>query len=225
MTCLLLVVALLTPKPWFWVERGPAGIMVSADLTGLFDAALARRLTSGLTTTLTTRLALRQHDDPSIHGEWQQTARVRWDLWAETLVVQIAGAPPPPRQYPSAQAFADELLKFRGIRIADDLPLDSTVYELHATLEVNPMTGEQLARTRRWLGDNQRSTGLDPQDRGLLGSFVRLFENFKPARAERTLRAKGRPFRGDRLPMRRARQSPEPSPPVREGAAPAPPLP
>lgn len=199
-----LIALLDTSKPVIWVERVGEEVQATARLGTLFDDTLQRRLMSGLTTTLELELELVRHDDDVVMGRWQRTVRVRWDLWSEALCAERAEPGHAGReQFPNAHTFYASFATAERVALAAGVPLDPTVYEVRAALRINPLSSDEVARMRQWLSDDASDDDFDPIGRGLFGSFVRLFENLKPLDAERTLRAAGRPFRGDRLPIRK----------------------
>ena len=97
MTALLALAALLAAPPSaLWIERDGADLRLSSDLSSLLDDALARRLQSGLTTTLHLRVAIRPHPDGDPAGDTWRGARVRWELWDEKVTAVIDGPDPDP---------------------------------------------------------------------------------------------------------------------------------
>ena len=201
MTALLLAWVLAAPPPTFWVEREQETLRLTADLAPLFDASLRRRLTSGLTTTLFLNVTVETHETHETVGAFRRLLRARWDLWDETLTVHhdLARATV---SYRSIDAFLADIGRLAAVPIASDIPIDPSVFRIHARLELNPLSAEQLANMRRWLVEPSGGAwSLDPLSSGLLGSFVRLFHNLKPGVAERVVSASGHPFRADRLPF------------------------
>ena len=201
MIALALAVLLAAPPTVPWVERDGASLRLSADVTGLFDDDLRRRLRSGLSTTLRLRVELRDVDSDEIVGFSWRVARVRWDLWDERLTAVIE-TPAQVRTdtYADLNRFATAFAVFDGVTIALGVAADQRVYRPRIQLEVNPVSAEQMARMRRWLSAPDGQAALDPFGSGLLGSFVRLFDNLKPGAAERVLTVDGVPARADRLP-------------------------
>ncbi len=203
----LLVALLAAPagQPWLWVEREGDTLRVTADLRGLLDEREARRLTSGLTTTLSLRLELREHDGGAIRGLSLRRARARWELWDEALQVELeTPGGTSARRYASIDEFANEFANLRAEPVGWGIAVDETIYEVRAVLEVNPLTLDQQAQMRRWLAEPGGGPRLDPVSRTLFGSFVRLFDNLRPGSAERVLRVAGHPFRADRLQYHKA---------------------
>ena len=194
---LLLAVPAITP----WVERDGTSLLLSAPLERLFDEALQRRLRSGLTTTLRLQVWIEGHDDARIHGGTWRVARVRWDLWEEHLTAVI-DTPDGSRagRYDDVPGFARDFAHLTALPIARGVAQDETLYRVQIRMEINPLSDEQLARMRSWLVLPAAPSGLEPLGSGLLGSFVRFFDNLKPGVAERTVAVEGHPFRGDRLP-------------------------
>lgn len=215
MTVLLTLLYFLTP-PSFWVERKGPDLHARAQLHALFDSALRRQLSSGLTSTLHLRLEVRRHPDgEQVGGTWR-LVRARWDLWDEQITA-IIDSPKGSRteMYPSVDAFVQSFAQIEGT-VALRIPNDDKVYRLSALLEVNPLSPSQLARMRRWLASPDAGTALDPLGSGLMGSFVHLFDNLKAGHAERTIRAQGHPFRGDRLPFWKPSEPPATPPAPQE---------
>ena len=196
----LLLGAPQDPHPW--LERDAQRVVLTAALDRLVDAPIRRRLRSGLTTTLRLQILLRELESGDLRGGWWATARVRWDLWEESLTATVetrAGAHT--RTYPDLDHFLVAFARLERLELARGVPLDPTVYQLHLRLEVNPLSADKLALMRRWLAPADSSAFLDPMGSGLFGSFVRLFDNLKPGRAERVVEWTGHPVRGDRLPF------------------------
>lgn len=194
---LVAVLGVLPTKPW--LERDGAAVVISVDLAPLFDAALRERLRSGLSTTLRLRLELHDEDGAVIGFGWR-VARVRWDLWDEALAAVI-DTPIGPRteRFASIDAFVTAFAQLDRVPLAAGVPRDDRVMRAVLRLEENPVSAEKLARMRRWLSSPE-GTVIDPFGSGLLGSFVRLFDNMKPGSAERVQAVTGQWVRADRLP-------------------------
>ncbi|MEZ4435071.1 MAG: hypothetical protein R3F65_21915 [bacterium] len=199
MRALVLILALLALPTRPWLERDGAAIVLSVDLAPLFDDALRTRLQSGLSTTLRLRVELRDEDDAVVGFGWR-VARVRYDLWDETLTA-VVDTPQGPHTatHPSIDAFVTAFARLDRVPLAAGVPRDARVIHPVLRLEINPVSAEKLARMRRWL-TSPEGTVIDPFGSGLLGSFVRLFDNMKPGIAERVLTLAGQPVRADRLP-------------------------
>ena len=208
MTALLVLAGLLDAPQPPWVERDGARVRVTADLRPWFAPApvqadtppLRTRLTSGLTTRLRFWLEIRDRDG-RLAGVALRRVRVRWHLWDErftTVIEDARGARTP--AFKSLEALIDGIARFEHWPVEARLPTDASVYRVQAVLEVNPVTAEQAARMRRWLASPQAPARLDPLGGGLMGSFVRLFDNFKAGPVEARLALQGPPFRADRLP-------------------------
>ena len=211
----LLLLVLAAPNQTPWLERDGETIRVSCDLTGLFDLPLRRRLQSGLSTTLRLHLRLQNVTDEADVGIAWRVARVRWDLWDEQLSAAIdtpQGAQV--SEFGSLDAFITTFAKVEREIVAAGVAEDQQVYRARVRLDVNPVSAQQMAWIRRWLSDSAESATLDPLGSGLLGNFVRLFDNLKLGEAERTIEVEGRPVRADRLPY--ANQEPPAPPPVKE---------
>jgi hypothetical protein len=204
MTGLLLIGALLgsPTDPGLWLERDGNRIMLTAAAHNLADADVRRRLRSGLTTTLRMQIWLREFETGTVRGGWWSIARARWDLWDETLTVTIQTLSGERTQtYPDIDSFLRAFGELKRRTLARDVALNETLYQVHLRIEVNPLSADKLALMRRWLASPGTANFLDPMGSGLFGSFVRLFDNLKPGRAERVVESTGHPVRGDRLPF------------------------
>jgi hypothetical protein len=202
----LLAVVLGAPPVTPWVERDGSTLHLTAPLDQLVDGDLRRRLRSGLTTTLRLQIWLEGHEDGRVHGVFWRVARARWDLWEEHLTAIVDG-PEGSRteRHADLDAFARAFARLEALPLARGIAQDDAVYRVRVRIEVNPLSEEQAARMRRWLALPGAPSALDPLGRGLMGSFVRFFDNLKPGVAERTIVLTGHPFRGDRLPYLRQR--------------------
>lgn len=209
MTALLLVAALLAPpEPTTWVERDGTVLRATVDLRPWFHPQapatngrnLRQRLTSGLTTRLRFWLELRDANDALVGVAWRRV-RVRWHLWDErftTVFEDALGARTP--AFTDVDTLIEKAAHFRAVPVASNVAKDEAVYRVVARLEVNPLSAEQATRMRRWLATPRTTTALDPLGGGMLGSFVRFFENLSPSPVEDLRVLTGPPFRADRLP-------------------------
>ncbi|MCA9544774.1 MAG: hypothetical protein KC613_10305 [Myxococcales bacterium] len=208
MTAWLVLMGLLAAPPPPWVERDGPRLRITADLRPWFAPApvqaeqppLRTRLTSGLTTSLRFWIEIRDRDG-RLAGVSLRRVRVRWHLWDErftTVIEDAHGARTP--AFKDLPSLLDEVARFDQWPVDADVPSDDRVYRVEAVLEVNPVTPEQAARMRRWLASPQAPARLDPLGGGLLGSFVRFFDNFKPGPVEARFALEGPWFRADRLP-------------------------
>ncbi len=201
---LLAAPALSPPAPW--AERDGEQVRVSIDLRAWFAApdtpdatSLRERLTSGLTTRLRFWLELRDRDG-ALAGVALRRVRVRWHLWDErftTVIEDDAGARTP--TFKTADELIAGIAQFERWSVGP-VPRSASVYRVEAVLELNPVTADQAVRMRRWLASPQTSASLDPLGGGLLGSFVRFFDNIKPGPVEDRRVHRGPWFRADRLP-------------------------
>ena len=207
---LLLIGALLggPADPGLWLERDGSRIMLTAAGQNLADDDVRRRLKSGLTTTLRLQVWLRELETGTVRGGWWSIARARWDLWDESLTVTIETLSGERTEtFQDVDTFLRAFAALRRRELAQDVALDDTLYQVHLRIEVNPLSADKLALMRRWLASPGTANFLDPMGSGLFGSFVRLFDNLKPGRAERAVESTGHPVRGDRLPF--VREAPD----------------
>jgi hypothetical protein len=169
-------------------------VTLSVEFPELFDAALARRLDSGLATTVVTRAYLTAEGSARAEALAVQTVRVAYDLWDEVYVVEISderGRRVVREQ--KRQAALARLAALDALPIVDSARLSAGArYRLAVIVEVNPVSPALLGQVRRWLSRPRDSGPTDGES--AFGSFVSLFVNIKVGEAERVLRFRTPPF-------------------------------
>ncbi|MEZ4403274.1 MAG: hypothetical protein R3B06_24830 [Kofleriaceae bacterium] len=176
-----------------FAERGVA-ILVTTDVTNLFDSAAYARLDDGLPTTVVVRLWVYPRAGKRPVAFQLLHRQLIYDLWDEVYEVALTG-PDGRRQY--RVKYRAEALKLMtsidhlAIAAAADLPYDDQ-FVLAVVAELNPVSAETLAEVRRWLSDGTGG-GLD-RGGSFFGSFVSVFVNLKIPEADRVLRLRSQPF-------------------------------
>ena len=163
-------------------------LTLSMDFPELADAAVQRRLDSGLATTVVTRAYLFKDGGSRVESLAVQTVRVAYDLWDEVWVVEQIGE--------SGRTVTHEKQRrdvVRRIAAVDALPLveharlvPGTRYVVAVMVELNPVSPALLSQVRRWLSRPREGAASDGES--YFGSFVSLFVNRKVGEAEKVLR-------------------------------------
>jgi len=141
----------------------------------LADAALTKKLSSGLPTVITMRAYLYREGQDTPVALAPRVCRVVYDLWDEVYRVHVIE---PERERDQA-AVLDGVVRI--CTEARDLPvvrrgllLAGEPYFLGVVVDVNPVSPEMVEQMRRWISRPAGSTGIGPSD-ALFGTFVQLF--------------------------------------------------
>jgi len=193
-----------------FIENGMLGARVR-DLD--FPATFPKDLTSGLTSHLLVRVALRSPG----HADLQRVVElaVKYDLWDETFrfTLSLDGRV----LMSDTQASRDAVLaRLRDARLPSLFPEGSlapgATYSLHADVLLNPIDAERMEKIRKWVAENSAYTpgqGDVPGTGTTTASneiFNRIFEQF--ATGSRTAAiwresAVSSPFRPESVPHER----------------------
>jgi len=178
------------PERGVVVVRDPAtkALRVSFGFQDVADAAVHRKLQSGLTTVVVLAAAVFEAggNDTPVQGTgvWQ-SCRVTFDVWDEVYRIQMV------RSEGNQNTVAVNLkgVLRRCAEATDIVVLGALVpgrsYFLAATVEVNPVSQDLLEQIRRWVSRPPGSSSATPGE-SLFGSFVGLFVA-RIGKADRTL--------------------------------------
>lgn len=140
------------------------------------DAAIQKKLLSGLPTTIAMRGYLFKDGGGDPVALAAKSCKVVYDLWDEVFRITITQAG---GQTTTVAVNVEGVL--RNCAEAKKLPLlerasmkDSQKYFVAAIVEVNPISADMLDRIKRWVTRPNGSTSLSSSD-SLFGSFVGLF--------------------------------------------------
>lgn len=168
-------------------EDGVARVDVEAS--DLADDALRRRLSSGLTQRLVTRVYAFQGDATTPIAVGVRACRVRWDPWALSFTVDVqTESSDRTRTLRTMAEVLDACLDLAALPVGqarDWTAARGRTVWFAAIVELNPLSPETVHRIRRWLS---RPDGAGMSGDAFFGSFVSLFVNRRIGDAERTLR-------------------------------------
>ncbi len=142
----------------------------------LGDAALVKKLSSGLPMVIALRAYVYRVGDVEPVALQTRVCRVAYDLWDEVYRVHLSE---PERERDQA-AVLDGV--FRICTEARDFPIvrrgllgaSGAPYFLAVLVDVNPVSPEMVEQIRRWMSRPTGSTTIGPSD-ALFGNFVQLF--------------------------------------------------
>jgi len=151
-------------------------VKISASFRDAFDAAIQKKLESGLPTVVTMRGYLFRESGSTPIALTAKSCRVVYDLWDEVFRIQLTQAG---GQTNTIAVNVEGVLRNCGE--ARKIPLverallkDTTRYFVAMIIEVNPVSAEMLDRIKKWVTRPSGSAALGPGD-SLFGSFVGLF--------------------------------------------------
>lgn len=155
-------------------EKGVVKLTVS--FRDIIDAAIAKKLQSGLPTVVTMRGYVFRESGGDPIALTAKSCRIVYDLWDEVFRIQLVQPGGPT----SAVAVNVEGV-LRNCGDAKKLPLAERAqlspgarYFVATLVEVNPVSAEMLERIKRWVTRPNGSNAIGPGD-SLFGSFVGLF--------------------------------------------------
>jgi hypothetical protein len=131
-------------------------LLASVDLSSIFPASMERQLGNGLTNVIAVWVAVVPEaggDPVALHG---RVLEILFDVWEETYTVVVkeprrpAGTRLVLPDFPALRAFLSEERDLE-LGLVSDLPPGPFVIE--ARIEVNPVSKEQLQRTREYIAN------------------------------------------------------------------------
>lgn len=175
--------------------EGRGRLTVSLKFSELFDARAFERLSSGFPTTVVVRgWVYRKGQDLPVSFTLA-SFRVVYDLWDEVYVVRKDG--PDGRTTRRLRRRSEVLSSITTLSRFAIARLEQVAVGPHHYLglvvELNPVSEELLAETRRWLSRPAGKGRLDVSS-SFFGSFVSVFVNPKLREADRVLRYRSQPF-------------------------------
>jgi len=176
-----------------FAERGD-NLVVTANLTRIFDAAAYENLDKGFASTVVIRMWVYKVGSGEPVSFQLLQRRCVFDLWDEVYELRLDG--PGGRVTRKVKFRADALKMLTSldedpIARAADIPYEQH-YVLAIEAELNPVSEQTRAEVRRWLTQGTGG-GLD-RGGSFFGSFVSVFVNPKVAAADRVIRIQSQPF-------------------------------
>ena len=179
------------PEKPFKIKLRTDHLEVFTQFKEVFDKTRKENLNNGFTTTILVRAYLYDEADPTtpISLTVRET-KVVYDIWEEVYSIQTSE--------PGKTTSTTTASKETAIKLAttiEDLPLyfdtelsSESRYLVAIIVEVNPLSQELLAETKKWLSRTSGSSAKAGKSSGFFGSFVSIFVNVRQGAAEYTSR-------------------------------------
>lgn len=184
-------------------------VVVTVSFRDAVDAAISKKLLSGLPTTIAMRAYVFKEAGGDPIALAARSCKIVYDLWDEVFRVTVTQSG---GQTTTVAVNVEGVL--RNCAEAKKIPVmdrsgmkDGAKYFVAVIVEVNPVSAEMLDRIKRWVTRPNGTTSLSSSD-SLFGSFVGLFVTRVPS-ADKRLQFRTQSF----LP-------PNPPPPPAKTASP-----
>jgi hypothetical protein len=150
------------------------------------DAALLKRLASGLQTVIVMRAYVYKDGEDTPIALAPRLCRVNYDVWDEVYNVHLS-EPERERDQPLVLEGVLRLCtEARDLAVVRrDLLTPGQPYFLGVVVDVNPVSQQMMEQMRRWIARPIGSTGIGQAD-ALFGGFVQLFVR-QIAQSDKTL--------------------------------------
>ena len=174
-----------------------ARLTVSADLSVAFPATLERQLGNGLTNVVALYVAVTPAGGRHPALLYGRVVEILFDVWEETYAVTIKDPHVPQGVrlvLPDFATLRRFLAEARDLDLGPVALLPRGPFVVEARIEVNPVSKEQLQRTREYIANpsgGARATGGSRSVLGVMASF--LLREPDPGSGVHLLRS--RPFR------------------------------
>jgi hypothetical protein len=168
--------AAAAPQPLSLQLSARAGrVIATVDLSSAFPAALERDLGNGLTNVVAVYVAVIPVGERRPAMLYGRIVDILFDVWEETYSVTVKDAHVP-------QGVRFVLADFRALRsfLADEHDLDlgpvsllpGNGFFVEARIEVNPVSKEQLQRTREFIANPAAGSRAQGGSRSMLGAMA-----------------------------------------------------
>jgi hypothetical protein len=168
------VAATPEPLPTLLATRG-GRIEATIDLSAAFPAGTERDFGNGLTNVVAIYVSVVRDGaraPVAIHG---RVVEILFDVWEETYAVTVKEprAPHGVRHVlPDFAALRRFLSEARAVDLGPVRALPASPYHLEARVEVNPVSREQLQRTREYIANPAAGTRTSGGTRSVLGAVA-----------------------------------------------------
>ncbi|HSD22436.1 MAG TPA: hypothetical protein VLC54_20470 [Anaeromyxobacter sp.] len=165
-----------TPEPLPTLLSARAGRMeASVDLSAAFPAGTERDFGNGLTNVVAIYVSVVPDGARSPVALYGRVVEILFDVWEETYAVTVKDPRAPQGVHqvlPDFAALRRFLSETRGVDLGPTRALPSSSYHLEARVEVNPVSREQLQRTREYIANPSAGTRTSGGTRSVLGAVA-----------------------------------------------------
>jgi hypothetical protein len=178
-------------EKYFKIRLYSDHLEVYTSFKDALDKTRQANLDNGLTTTILVRAYLYDEADPTTPiAITVREAKVLYDIWEEVYTIQTTEFGKTTTNTTTSKEVA-----IKSATTVDDLPLYFDVplssdsrYLVAMIVEVNPLSQELLAETKKWLTRTSGSSTKAGKSSSFFGSFVSIFVNVRQGAAEFTLK-------------------------------------
>jgi hypothetical protein len=161
-------------------------VVLTASFRDAVDAALSKKLLSGLPTTIAMRGYVFKESGGDPVALAARSCKIVYDLWDEVFRVTVTQAG---GQTTTVAVNVEGVLRncaeVKKLPIMDRASMkDGSKYFVAVIVEVNPISADMLDRIKRWVTRPNGTTSLSSSD-SLFGSFVGLFVTRVPSADKR----------------------------------------
>lgn len=169
-----------------WDSPARNRLYVNVSFRDAMDGSIQEKLRRGLPTTIVMTATVRTPTSDAPLATTAQSCKITWHVWEEAYQLEIArpGERRPMAWSPTIEGVIRRCGEARGLLIATraQVPLGAALY-LDASIQVNPVSSDVLARIKRWVS-RPSGTGIAAPGDALFSTFTGLFLQ-RIGRAER----------------------------------------
>lgn len=153
-------------------------VLASLDLAAAFSPAAERELGNGLTNVVAVYVSVRPSDGGSPALVYGRVIEILFDVWEETYAVTVKDPRAPQglrRVLPDFKALRAFLSNEGELDLGPVALLPADPFVVEARVELNPVSKEQLHRTREFIANpaaGARATGGSRSVLGAMASFL-----------------------------------------------------
>ena len=162
------------PLPLTLAARG-GRVEAAVDLSSAFPATVERDLGNGLTNVVAVYVTLAPDDGGNPTAVFGRVFEILFDVWEETYAVTVKDPQRPEgvrlvlRDFHALRRFLSEE---GGIDLGPVSALPGSAFHVDARVEVNPVSKEQLQRTREYIANPAAGTRTAGGTRSVLGAMA-----------------------------------------------------
>lgn len=161
-------------------------LRASFSYKDVLDAALVKKLQSGLSTTIAMRAYVYHAGSSTPVALAPRVCKVAFDLWDEVFRVHVSGPEGERDQAMLIDTVGRVCFEPQDLAIVQHTLLSvGDQYFLGVVVDVNPVSQDMIDQMRRWLTKPTGATAIGPSD-ALFGNFAQLFARQVPT-SDKTL--------------------------------------
>jgi hypothetical protein len=148
-------------------------LRVTFGFRDAFTRSIAKKLSSGLTTSVVVQMTLEPQRSAAPVAYWAGTVEVTYDLWEERFIVIREDASGRRRASVKSKGHAIDLAGvLKSMPVANLRGISAGVYRIRVKIETNPVSKEMVEKIRHWLARSRATQSGSPAPSNYFGSFV-----------------------------------------------------